>query len=136
MAWKNMRQRCFNPKHPQFYLWGGRGIKICKRWSSFLNFKEDMGSSWKKGLSLDRKNNNGNYSKSNCRWVPHRTQMNNTRKNSRIRWKGKSLTIPEWERETGISRHAIRARLKKGYPLEVVFDLTLSPTGRKPYIKL
>lgn len=69
-SWTNMRQRCQNPKHPKYKRYGGRGIKVCKKWQKLEEFYDwAIKNGWKKGLSLDRKNNNGNYCPSNCRWV-------------------------------------------------------------------
>src|ERR1035437_8528637 len=74
IAWKNMRARCRHHKN-----YAGRGIKICTRWTSFAAFVVDMGLHPGTGWSLDRKDNNGNYSKNNCRWATPKTQMRNCR---------------------------------------------------------
>ena len=77
-AWRNMKSRCSNPRLPNYSNYGGRGIKVCARWlNSFESFKEDMGEGYKPSLSIDRKNNNGNYTKRNCRWVDLETQNMN-----------------------------------------------------------
>ena len=74
--WSSMRQRCENPKDKTFKDYGGRGIKVCKRWHDFKNFYEDMGKK-PKGKSLDRHNNDGNYCPENCRWAtPHEQRVN------------------------------------------------------------
>lgn len=65
--WKTMRQRCNNPNNKKYHRYGGRGIRVCDRWDEFPNFLEDMGPSWKDGLTLDRRDNNSNYEPSNCR---------------------------------------------------------------------
>ena len=66
--WTNMRSRCTNPNAKQYKDYGGRGIKVCKRWQAFENFLADMGEA-PQGKQLDRTNNNGDYKPSNCRWV-------------------------------------------------------------------
>lgn len=78
-AWAQMRSRCFNPNHRAYKNYGGRGIGICKRWDRFENFAADMGPHPGKGWSLDRKNNDKGYSKSNCRWATRKEQIRNRR---------------------------------------------------------
>lgn len=77
-AWNDMRQRCNNPKSQRFHNYGGRGIKVCKRWDSFEIFFKDMGEA-PINKSLDRINNDGNYELSNCRWATAKEQASNRR---------------------------------------------------------
>jgi hypothetical protein len=80
-AWVGMHERCNNPRHKKFHLWGGRGIKVDPRWDSFERFFEDMGPKPepKRLYSLDRVNVNGNYERSNTRWADAHTQRINQR---------------------------------------------------------
>jgi hypothetical protein len=74
LSWFNMKQRCLNPNMPGFRLYGGRGIRICKRWiQSFENFLSDMGER-PSGKSLGRINNDGPYTPKNCEWQTPKEQ--------------------------------------------------------------
>lgn len=78
-TYQNMKQRCYNKDNDNYQRWGGRGIIVCDRWlgsDGFQNFIEDMGRR-PKGMSLDRKNNDGNYEESNCRWATATMQASN-----------------------------------------------------------
>jgi len=75
-----MIQRCTNPNRADYRLYGGRGIKVCKRWRDFAAFLADMGER-PKGKTLDRyPNNNGNYQPGNCRWATPKQQAANRRR--------------------------------------------------------
>lgn len=76
--WMNVLYRCYNVKGNRYKYYGGRGIKVCKRWHDFRNFYKDMGQP-PEGLSLDRIDNNKGYSKENCRWATMAEQSKNKR---------------------------------------------------------
>ncbi len=77
--WKGMRERCLSKTSKDYVRYGGRGINVCARWKRFENFLKDMGRC-PIGMSLDRKNNEKNYSPKNCRWATPKQQANNRRK--------------------------------------------------------
>ena len=81
-SWRDMKQRCLNHRNKDYRNYGGRGITVCECWiNSFSNFLEDMGEC-PADLTLDRKNNDGDYTKQNCRWATREQQHDNQRNNS------------------------------------------------------
>jgi hypothetical protein len=78
VSWRAMRTRCLNPASDKYAAYGGRGITVCARWRHFENFLADMGER-PKGLTLDRRNNEGNYEPANCRWATAKEQRLNRR---------------------------------------------------------
>lgn len=115
-TWKTIRQRCTNPNHPKYKLYGGRGISLCESWtSSFDNFWRDMGPRPTPLHSVDRIDNNGNYEPANCRWADKRQQSNNTRRCIMLTFYGKTMSASEWGRISQVSPTTIHARLRMGW---------------------
>ena len=119
-AWENIRRRCREDKN---YV--GRGIKI--EWKNFLEFRDDMLAGYlehskKHGgqqTTIERIDNDGNYSKANCRWATRLEQGQNKRGLHKITFKGQTLTLAEWGRKTGISKYTIYTRMKRhGWSVE------------------
>lgn len=76
--WINMRQRCFNSQHRDYKYWGGKGIRTCKEWNNYLNFKYwALNNGYTKKLVIDRIDNNKDYEPNNCQWI---TQAENAKK--------------------------------------------------------
>lgn len=118
-AWAGAKQRCFNPKSINFHRYGGRGITMCDKWSkSFSEFLSDMGPC-PDGMTLERKNNDGNYEPGNCIWIPAARQARNRRDTIRITHNGKTQTLKEWAEQTGIPYACLQQRLygKSSVPL-------------------
>jgi len=91
-VWCHLRERCNNPRHSEYKNYGGRGIRVADRWlvgedgkHPFICFLEDVGRRPRRGLSIDRRNNDLGYSKENCRWATRRQQNSNTRRSLRNR---------------------------------------------------
>lgn len=91
-VWCDIRQRCNNPNIKAYKHYGARGITVCKRWDKFENFLADMGPSYRKGLSIDRIDNDGNYGPKNCRWATASQQGRNRRAAGEIKEVGITLT--------------------------------------------
>lgn len=120
--WQDMIRRCQNPKNKAFKNYGGRGIKVCERWFEFENFLADMGEPPSKKHSIDRKDNNGNYEPSNCKWATPMEQQNNRRNNRLITYQGKTQSMSMWCRELHISTSAVYNRLARHWSIEKIFS--------------
>lgn len=133
-AYRNMMNRCENPKCPEYRNYGSRGIKVCERWrESFEAFLEDMGPK-PPGTSLDRSDNDGDYEPGNCSWQTPEHQSNNKRNNVRITRDGMTLTVAQWakilSRSNGIHPHTIEQRLRSGWDFERAESEPLRVTRR------
>ena len=109
-SWQSMLTRVLNKNSDKFFHYGGRGIKVCKRWLRFENFYKDMGKR-PNNKTLDRIDVNGNYKKSNCRWATPKEQENNRRNTRFITFRGVTDKLDYWERRTGIKRQRIYQRI-------------------------
>ena len=111
--WKQMRARCNNPTNDRYHRYGGRGIRVCRRWDSFEAFEQDMGPR-PEGYTLERKHNDRNYTPSNCHWAPHSAQFRN-RSTTRMLTDGvTTMCVTDWARRYGITRNAFNYRLIRG----------------------
>ncbi len=127
--WADMIARCQNSRHRSFKNYGGRGVSICTRWiRSFAAFFADMGPRPSPEHSLDRKDNDGNYEPSNCRWATRREQQSNRRGCNRVTWNGKTQTLYAWARELGMAPSTLRGRLRLGWPIS---DVLFRPSKKE-----
>ncbi len=109
--WQSMKSRCLNPNSTGYKHYGGSGITVCERWrNSFLDFLEDVGKR-PEGMTLERKNNNGNYTPKNCKWATWKEQSNNKSTSRLITFRGETKTVTMWSDELNIKRHIIFQRL-------------------------
>ncbi len=120
--WQGMLSRCYNPHSKIYRHYGGRGIKVCERWhTSFEKFFADMGKRPSRRHSVERINNNADYSPQNCQWATRVKQANNTRQNHYATYLGKTQSIADWARELNIPYHRLRARILRGVSIERAF---------------
>jgi transcription elongation factor Elf1 len=120
-TWVRMRQRCENQTDKSYKNYGGRGIRVCERWHKFENFLEDMGPR-PRGRSIDRIDNDGDYTPDNCRWAASSAQNNNRRDNNYIFFRGQKKTLSQWAFALGINYHSLSSRLHKlGWTVERAF---------------
>jgi len=130
-VWANMMQRCSNPNNIGWKNYGGRGIRVCRRWRSFTAFWSDMGSTYRAGLTIERENNDGDYTPGNCRWATRKEQAYNRRSNRVIDTPWGRMTITEAAERIGVTPMTLHSRLKRIPDASVVFSLgRLPPRGR------
>lgn len=135
-AWRGAKLRCGNPNEPSYKHYGGRGIKVCERWvRDFLTFLADMGRRPSAKHSLDRIDVNGNYEPGNCRWATWSVQALNKRTNRRIAALGRTQTLTEWSRETGLSCDTLRKRVAMGWSAERAVTTPWTPRSRRRWAR-
>lgn len=134
-VWRAMHDRCNLPSVKSYPDYGGRGIRVCARWSGpngFANFLADMGPR-PAGMTVERKDNNRDYSPSNCLWASRRMQGSNKRNNRFITANGETLHLAEWARRLGCTSAAILMRVKKGMSEQ---DAVTLPIPARPNSRL
>jgi hypothetical protein len=111
-AWTNMKSRCNNPNMDCYKYYGERGIGICREWNeSFDNFYAAMGDP-PQGLTLERRDVNGNYEPSNCYWADMKTQNNNKRNNIFVSLNGTRVNLSLACALLGLKYDTVHQRLR------------------------
>lgn len=136
-TWRSMKNRCDGTGSKEANAkYNKRGIRYNRAWSNFSAFYNDMFSSYRDGLQLDRINNDLGYSKENCRWATSKENNNNRRNNVIIEYLGKRLTLSQWADELKIPVTALRIRYfryysKGKYGIDKLFRNGKAEKGRK-----
>lgn len=113
--WKSMLSRCFTVNSKSYPRYGGRGITVCAQWKdSFEIFLRDMGECPDDGLTLERKETDGNYEPSNCKWATRKEQNRNTSRNRLLEYHGEKRCVSEWAEILGLSVNTIYKRIYAG----------------------
>jgi len=123
-VWTQMIQRCHNSKDRSYHNYGARGIYVCDRWrgggAGFLRWLEDMGPRPENG-TIERKDNNGPYDPSNCRWGTRTEQNKNSRNVRLVAYDGRTQCLKDWARELKIPYKALHFRLRLGWSVARAF---------------
>jgi hypothetical protein len=116
-VWVSMRARCSNPKNRSYTDYGGRGITVDPAWADFQVFYADMGDP-PDGGTLERADNDGPYSKANCRWATRAEQSRNKRNNRYLEYNGERRIVADWATHLGLPHRLLRVRLNRGWSAE------------------
>ena len=113
----SMKKRCYNRHDPRFERWGKRGIKVCSEWlDDFMNFYTwAINNGYQEGLTIDRIDNDKDYSPDNCRWTTSKVQANNRRSNIYLTYNGEVKTIAQWSEQLDIHYKCLWKRHKLGW---------------------
>ena len=106
-AWCNMKARCSNKKRKDYKNYGGRGISVCEKWQNFSGFLSDMGEK-PEGMTLERKDVDGNYEPSNCVWTTTQDQNNNRRDTVRVTLNNCEMSVKQASDLLGIPYERVR----------------------------
>lgn len=117
-VWATMLARCVNVKVRSYPNYGGRGIRVCARWQSFANFLADMGRRPSAKHSINRVNNDGDYTPENCRWATAAEQANNTRCSRWLVHRGARATLTQHARRAGLRVGTVWYRLQRGWSVQ------------------
>lgn len=117
--WQGIRSRCQNPNAPHFDQYGGRGIKLCQRWQSFVDFRSDVGEPPAPQHTLDRIDVNGNYTPDNCRWATRSEQSRNRRNTIWAEIDGTKMCLMDAAKLRGLKYATVRDRVRRhGWTVE------------------
>lgn len=118
-CWAHIISRCENPKVKAYKDYGGRGISVCPRWRySFESFLSDMGRRPSPRHSIERVDNDKEYSPKNCMWMLRSRQACNRRNSRWLTYKGKKMILADWAREIQIPYRALWSRLRAGWSVK------------------
>jgi hypothetical protein len=129
--WVEIRQRCENKNDAAYKDYGGRGIRVCKRWQIFENFISDVGRRPSPAHTLGRKDNDGDYSPGNVRWETRKQQARNRRTSRFLVHCGKRLTVAEWAERKNLIVQTLHSRLNRGWSISKSLTTSLIPNGKR-----
>lgn len=118
--YRGIIDRTTNKKNRQYKNYGERGIQC--EWLKFEDFWQHMASNYSNELSIDRIDNNGNYSTNNCRWIKLTDQQDNRRNNVIVEYNGEMACLAFWERLSGLKKSTFRERYRKGWTIKQIME--------------
>lgn len=118
--WFGIKRRCYSESGENYERYCARGIKVCDEWiNSFESFRDwAMSHGYSDDLSIDRIDNDGDYTPDNCRWVNAKIQGNNRSTNRVLEYGGRKLNVTQWANEVGLNKKTLEGRLLRGWSVE------------------
>lgn len=131
-VWRNMKARCYDPKRKDYKDYGGRGIRMCRAWLTSDNFlKWALDAGYERGLTIERRNKNKNYTPGNCSWVTMRVQVNNRRNTIFVRVVGKRVSLADACEFHGIRYATVASRMRFGWSLKDALTAPIDQHNRR-----
>lgn len=134
--WCLMRDRCGRETHENYAHYGGRGITVCEEWkASFEAFRDwAIVNGYRDGLTIERKDVNGNYEPDNCRWATRLEQGRNKRDSRRVTAFGETKCLADWidDPRCAANYTLVLYRLNAGWDAEKAISAPPRPMRRKP----
>ena len=121
-VWVAMWQRCTNPRNSAFKNYGARGITVVARWRDPQVFYTDVGERPTSAHTLERRDNQGDYTPENCYWATRLQQARNTRTNRLLTHAGITLCVAAWAERLAVPKSTLYTRLWRGWPLSRVLQ--------------
>ncbi len=126
-TWADMIRRCGCPRSHNYKHYGGRGIAVCDEWKSFVNFIRDMGPRPSPELTIERRDNDGNYTPDNCYWGTKKEQSRNRRISTFYTHDGHTRCLAEWSDLSGIPPDTLSWRISAGWDFGKAITRPLRP---------
>ena len=126
--WAKIKERCRDESCARYKDYGGRGIDVCDEWATDFDGFADWAKAngYKRGLTIDRMDNDGNYEPDNCQWITRREQNRNKRTNKMVTYMGETKPLVVWCEELGLRYDPIHNRIDKGWDVELAFKTPLA----------
>ena len=130
-TWQNMKSRCNNPNASKYYLYGGKGIKVCDEWANnFMSFYNwAMANGYKEGLTIDRLDSDKNYCPENCRWATYKEQNSHLKYSDKcaiipqiIEYNGEKMNLSQWAEKLGMKPKTLHARFERGWSIKRMLE--------------
>lgn len=121
--WKCMKARCYDPKSDSYGRYGARGVTVCGEWMDFSTFQSwAITNGYRDNLSIDRVDGSAGYAPDNCRWATALEQQHNLSSNVMLTAHGKTMTMAEWARITGMPYTTLWGRIKAGWSADMAIE--------------